>query len=1179
MRPLLKMLLKEGSASIVILVLVLALIWGVGWYVGRDNPNWMHLPILISLSVVGLWVVMFIASKVVAARSAARIEKQLRAQSGAQLAGADADKRAEIEALRKKFDESLEALKKTKGGKSALFTLPWYIIIGPPGSGKTTALQESGLNFPASQGNAKVRGIGGTRNCDWWFTEDGILLDTAGRYTTVAEDQEEWLAFLQMIKTGRRAKPINGVIVAVSVEDLIKSSQNELDQIAQDVRNRLDELTARLQAVFPVYLMFTKCDLIQGFVEFFEDFTKEERHQVWGFTMPYSVPDKQYTEIFEERCLAMNANLSARQVDLLATERPAQKKQNIFLFPRQFHLARPRMKEFIGAVFGATAYQESAVLRGVYFTSGTQKGTPIDQVLSRMGQAMGLSSGQPGAEDRVEKKSFFIHKLFTRIIFPDKVLARSTSAVLRRQRMARMTVQIASVVMLAVLGWAVVTSFIGNHTIVAGVRDAAVQLDAEAPATNGLDPVLAGGLDRAEELRRLDVLREKLVELDGFRRQGRPLRLGWGMYQGDRMLDSGSRAYFERLMPLLVQPAGHQVDTELRRRLRAVEVGPRSAEYLHLLDLWRAYRMMAGNLPAKADNLENVLRKEGRWISTEDDSVAALAFRQLQFYASQLWRAEQDPENWGWLLVPSDTDLLRQVENQLKRAFWAQSSYDAIVQHVHERVLPPDLAALAGSEHNLLEFRPSQARSTYVNALGAFTQQAWDSRLNALINERARELAAMYRELGLGSSEADIRSELFGMHQQIQAETWLDFLRCIQPNPARFRNIEDSRGPLSVLCSDESPLFNLIDNVWINRALRMSATENVPGAGPQDREKLTEVFKALKAFQGAFDQFAAQSVSGARVSDHRQDPQRLTALAAAFTEAENAIRQAFPSGQAKARQEAEVLRRLLDAAFAPLRAAAKQEVEKLWSETVSGPYRDRMSSKFPFSPQGEESVNMAEFSAMFNYRNGHFWTARGLFNDLAALSFGGRRLIEFTPQFNETVGRAEMLRQAMFHGDNDELANVRFSVTLEQRGLLKSSLITVGTDAQGENQNLRWNDHPLQTRDFVWAQHATAVARMGAMVEIVYGEEREVRLSQGRVEDPWGLLRMTRQPMGELVRAVSLEPTQANPRTEFLCRWVFEAADGGRAFILEATFKAAKEVNPFQAGLFDRFTMAEVVTQ
>ena len=97
---------------------------------------------------------------------------------------------AEAAKLRERFEEAVAALKKQRRSGNSLYDLPWYVFIGAPGSGKTTALINSGLKFPLEQrvGKGAVRGVGGTRNCDWWFTDEAVFLDTAGRYTTQDSD-------------------------------------------------------------------------------------------------------------------------------------------------------------------------------------------------------------------------------------------------------------------------------------------------------------------------------------------------------------------------------------------------------------------------------------------------------------------------------------------------------------------------------------------------------------------------------------------------------------------------------------------------------------------------------------------------------------------------------------------------------------------------------------------------------------------------------------------------------------------------------------------------------------------------------------------------------------------------------------------------------------------------------
>ena len=221
---------------------------------------------------------------------------------------ADPQKRlnSEEQILASRFDEAAQMLKKahfSKAGQGAqwtqrfstqyLYQLPWYVIIGAPGSGKTTALVNSGLQFPLADrfGKTALRGIGGTRNCDWWFTNEAVLLDTAGRYTTQeseqVQDAGEWLQFMGLLRKYRRRQPINGVIVTISISDLLTQSAEASRQQAVNLRQRLSELHEQLGIRFPVYVMVTKADLLKGFRAWFADYDKAQRDQIWGFTLPW----------------------------------------------------------------------------------------------------------------------------------------------------------------------------------------------------------------------------------------------------------------------------------------------------------------------------------------------------------------------------------------------------------------------------------------------------------------------------------------------------------------------------------------------------------------------------------------------------------------------------------------------------------------------------------------------------------------------------------------------------------------------------------------------------------------------------------------------------------------------------------------------------------------------------
>ncbi|HET7410832.1 MAG TPA: type VI secretion system membrane subunit TssM, partial [Paracoccaceae bacterium] len=317
--------------------------------------------------------------------------------------------------LREKMQDAMATLKKTsnRGGTAYLYDLPWYVIIGPPGSGKTTALINSGLKFPlAGAGGARaIAGVGGTRHCDWWFTEEAVMIDTAGRYTTqdsdADTDRRSWTGFLDMMAENRPRQPINGVLVCISIEDILTLPPHELDEHAGAIRRRLDELHQRLKISFPVYVVLTKMDLVAGFTEFFGDLTPEQRAMVWGMTFRPSGRNDNMVASFPEEFDDLMIALSDQMTDRLQMEPDARARSRVFGFPTQMASLKGPLEEFLVKVFEPSRYQSEAALRGVYFTSGTQEGTPIDRVLGALGRNFGVQGGVASAFSG-QGRSFFL---------------------------------------------------------------------------------------------------------------------------------------------------------------------------------------------------------------------------------------------------------------------------------------------------------------------------------------------------------------------------------------------------------------------------------------------------------------------------------------------------------------------------------------------------------------------------------------------------------------------------------------------------------------------------------------------------------------------------------------------------------------------------------------------------
>ena len=293
------------------------------------------------------------------------------------------------------------------------------MIIGPSAAGKTTAIQNSGLNFPF--GKEGFRGVGGTRNCDWFFSTNGIFLDTAGRYVSQSEDNIEWISFLDVLKKNRRKKPINGVIAALNIDEIIKCDKNELYEHAKNIRHRIDELIQNLGMNFPVYFVFTKCDLMNGFVEFFGDFSEIESSQIWGTTFSSQQMEQNSKTIFEKEFNKLSEKIFDIRLIRLSGPLKREQRSKVFLFPFQFNSLQKKLTYLIGEVFQNNPYQDNPLFRGFYFTSGTQEGVPLDLAIKEIAKHFNLPEAEyEETEELTETKHYFIKDLLNEVVIGDQ---------------------------------------------------------------------------------------------------------------------------------------------------------------------------------------------------------------------------------------------------------------------------------------------------------------------------------------------------------------------------------------------------------------------------------------------------------------------------------------------------------------------------------------------------------------------------------------------------------------------------------------------------------------------------------------------------------------------------------------------------------------------------------------
>jgi type VI secretion system protein ImpL len=672
MRKLLGLLFNRWVLRILGLVALCLVIWLVGPAIqvfGRAPletawPRWTLIAVL-CVAALARWA----WAKVRAWRASAALSAGLARQAAP--AGGARDEEAAV--LSERFEAALRTLKQTdlsasrKGtlrrlrslmSGSYLYELPWYVFIGAPGSGKTTALINSGLQFPLAErfGKDAIRGVAGTRNCDWWFTDQAVLLDTAGRYATQDSDKEVdaagWKAFLALLKKARPRRPLNGVLLTVSVADLLQQSEAQREAQAQALRRRLQELYRDLNLRLPVYVLVTKADLLAGFNEYFATLGKEEREQVWGASLAYAEDGSGLAQL-PQQLSALERRLSERLLARLHEETDAGRRAVAYVFPQQYAAASARLTELLEQVFAPSKYDVAPLLRGAYFTSGTQEGSPIDRVLGQVARGFGLERRlQP--PHRASGRSYFLTRLLKEVIFPEAGLAGANLKWERRRAWLQLGAASAGIAVVGVASAAWAVSYSQNRGYLEAVASRLADVKQSVRAlTHAAHPDLLSllpALHSVDSLARTQAAAEEAV----------PWSMGFGLYQGHK-LERATQAAYRQVLEATYLPALAQ---RLEEQMRAGFTGNPDLLYEAL----KAYVMMQDGKRFARDELQ-------AWYAL--DFGALLPREASGEQRDALARHVGDLYQDGWVQPPSAADaaLLAQVRAGLARTPLAQRIY------------------------------------------------------------------------------------------------------------------------------------------------------------------------------------------------------------------------------------------------------------------------------------------------------------------------------------------------------------------------------------------------------------------------------------------------------------------------------------------------------------------------
>src|SRR5262245_12852193 len=427
---------------IIILVVLLALGNALGWWdrLGRAGAAWLWW--LLVLLLVGA----LITSVVVGVRALRAFLPRYRERRFlTRLQADDTPPDAEAESyrqLQEKMQEAVQTLSKSpdlrKQRGLPLYAVPWYLCIGASQSGKTTLLRGVATSF-APFAHPPSATIAPTQNCDWWFFNTAIILDTAGHYAFPKNEVEQsrWYRFLRLLRAHRALQPLNGLIIALPADTLAAKRQEEVRLEAAELRKRIDEAIRELGIDFPVYLLLTRCDTLEGFTEFFESLPEQTLQQAFGYIhelqpqanqqQPSPAPILPVESIAEK----LVERLQQLRLSIFNQEKlpPATLRQRIFCFPEEFQALLQPLSNFVETLVVENPLYHLPFLRGIFFSSAQQQG-PRHSFLRRQ-----LRFDAPSSPIASSMKTYFLHDFFAVVLPRDRYLVTPTRRTIRGRRL------------------------------------------------------------------------------------------------------------------------------------------------------------------------------------------------------------------------------------------------------------------------------------------------------------------------------------------------------------------------------------------------------------------------------------------------------------------------------------------------------------------------------------------------------------------------------------------------------------------------------------------------------------------------------------------------------------------------------------------------------------------------
>jgi len=1072
----------------------------------------------------------------------ADVEQSMVIEADAAIAASSAEEKQQRELARKELLDAIAQLKKTTvsgglSGGAALSALPWYLVMGPESGGKSAAIADSGLQLPGASTEA-LSGISSSQNCDWWFTNQALILEANHRFTTDDPAVErDWTTFLELLRKTSSDVGINGVIVTVPADIVLRQDTDHLRGLMAGIRKRLDRIPKVLHVHCPVYLMVTKADLVPGFSEFFADLDTAPRNQVFGCTIPVAeIHPNDPTVVFRREFDLLYGEIYQRRAARLVQEREPIRRQLIYGFPLEFQKLRDKLEQIVAELYRPNPLGATPAFRGFYLSCG--------------------------ADAAASRKPHFLKGFFLRALIPDYRLARSTSAARSRQRIQSLVLQGVTYAGLAAVGLMLIVSFSRNQNLLTSTREMA-EAASNVVAPSGEIADITEALDQLERLRlRLDFLHDN--------EDLRPPTLAMGMYRGNVIGAAARDVYIDRLVTVLLAPSREKFAEHLKRQR------PQSPDEIQdYMAGYRAYRMLVDPDHGEPDHLTTELI--ALW---SDDGRIRAATEQARTLISDhvhyAWQYVDEVDARSAKLPHLDQDLVRQASRIIRESWKPERYYETVIADINKQTEAYNLERISRATGVLLAPVAQGLPTDHVP--GAFTKAGWISTVrDRVANSESRLREDWILRDVFKDQEVTIMGWLMRKYVEDYIAAWSRFLGAIDVD--RAGQLPDTGRRIWDLAGNDSALMSLLSDAHEN--LRFDDDEI--GSKDESILLLKNVESSFAALHTLFekqedirpiDTYLEGLGPIAGHLDELQDADNYAVAAAEFTlgvfkagsKDESAVHKSlivvrrhtksFQSDAQEAASEAlhTLLSRPAQASWRSCLAATGGQLNASWNESVTAVFNRKLRGRYPFGADGSDAS--IEDVADFFGPEGTFWTfVAGQVRPYLRANWHAKQMygygLSVPAATRNALSKAELFKQTLFDGEGGT-ASVEFSLAAQQvRAPEGTSYVVTQSVIEIGRERLRYDMGRTRSLDFVWPNPDGAVpGRVAVNIE-------------GRAPDPisidessWTIFRL-------LDRATVEKEGDRDYRVVFTLRRQNE-------YELPVTYRlrAATSVNPFGRGFF-----------